>query len=116
MLRQRPIFVVMSRSMATVRRSPSKESFMRTLLKVVVLSLVTLIASAADAKTVQVGTCEPQMRAYSTITQAVSSVPAGSIVWVCPGTYAEQVTITKPLTLRGAGEGNEANRSEEHTS
>ena len=82
---------------------------MRTLLKVVVLSLVTLIASAADAKTVQVGTCEPHMQAYSTITQAVSSVPAGSIVWVCPGTYAEQVTITKSLTLRGAVAGNAAN-------
>ena len=43
---------------------------------------------------------------YNTISVAVSSVPAGSIIYVCPGTYAEQVVITKKLTLEGvAGNG-----------
>jgi hypothetical protein len=77
------------------------------------LSLVTsfalLILPAAVAKTVQVGTCQPSVQSYSTISQAVSSVPAGSTVLVCPGTYTEQVTITQPLTLQGVQSGNAAN-------
>jgi hypothetical protein len=40
---------------------------------------------------------------YPTIGQAVSSVPAGSTILICPGTYAEQVVITKNLTLQGVG-------------
>jgi hypothetical protein len=43
---------------------------------------------------------------YNTISTAVSSVPAGSLIYICPGTYAEQVVITKKLTLEGvAGNG-----------
>src|ERR1700683_4673256 len=43
---------------------------------------------------------------YPTISLAVSSVPAGSLIYICPGTYAEQVVITKKLTLEGvAGNG-----------
>src|ERR1700734_3580452 len=38
---------------------------------------------------------------YPTISLAVSSVPAGSLIYVCPGTYAEQVVITKKLSLEG---------------
>jgi hypothetical protein len=38
---------------------------------------------------------------YPTISQAVSGVPAGSTIYICPGTYAEQVLITKNLTLTG---------------
>ena len=51
-----------------------------------------------------------QLASYPTISQAVSGVPNGSTVQVCPGTYAEQVTISKPLTLIGiaSGTANEA--------
>jgi parallel beta-helix repeat protein len=50
--------------------------------------------------------CKPTVASYPTISQAVSSVPKGSTVYVCPGTYAEQVVITKNLTLTGlAGNG-----------
>lgn len=43
---------------------------------------------------------------YATISLAVSSVPAGSLIYICPGTYAEQVVITKKLNLEGvAGNG-----------
>jgi hypothetical protein len=38
---------------------------------------------------------------FSTISAAVASVPSNSTIFICPGTYAEQVTITKPLTLTG---------------
>src|ERR1700746_3129151 len=48
-----------------------------------------------------VGTCRPRLRSFATIQAAVSSVPAGSTVLVCPGTYPEQVTITQPLSLQG---------------
>jgi len=41
---------------------------------------------------------------YPTISQAVSGVPAGSTIYICPGTYAEQVVITKKLTLIGVAE------------
>lgn len=41
------------------------------------------------------------LASYPTISQAVSSVPAGSLIYICPGTYAEQVVITKKLTLEG---------------
>ena len=62
------------------------------------------------ASTVQVGTCLPNIQSYSTISAAVSAVPAGSTVEVCPGTYAEQVTISSPLTLVGitSGTSNQA--------
>jgi len=38
----------------------------------------------------------------------VSRVPAGSTVLVCPGIYAEQVVISKPLTLAGTSNGSSA--------
>jgi len=62
------------------------------------------------ASTVQVGTCIPNVQSYPTISAAVSGVSAGSTVEVCPGGYAEQVTITQPLTLIGlkVGTANQA--------
>jgi hypothetical protein len=53
-----------------------------------------------------VGTCRPRLRSFTTIQAAVSGVPAGSTVLVCPGTYPEQVTITQPLSLQGLADSN----------
>jgi hypothetical protein len=39
--------------------------------------------------------------AFRTIQSAVIAAPAGSTVVACPGTYAEQVVVTKPLSLQG---------------
>jgi nitrous oxidase accessory protein NosD len=39
--------------------------------------------------------------AYKTIGSAVKAAPAWGTVVVCPGTYHEQVAITKPLSLKG---------------
>jgi parallel beta-helix repeat protein len=59
-----------------------------------------LLAPAFGAATVEVGTCStfPQ---YSTIQAAVNSSPTGTLIYVCPGNYPEQVTINKNLTLQG---------------
>ena len=38
---------------------------------------------------------------YSTIQSAVDAASPGSTIHVCPGTYAEQVTITKPVQIYG---------------
>jgi len=81
-------------------------------LKALFLSLVCLVwgmflgAQPVVAATVQVGTCLPGVKSYSTIGKAVGSVTAGSTVKVCPGTYPEQVNIFKPLTLEGVQSGN----------
>jgi Right handed beta helix region len=40
---------------------------------------------------------------FNTIQSAVSAVPAGSVILVCPGIYKEQVTISKSLSLIGSG-------------
>lgn len=45
--------------------------------------------------------CKPTLASYPTISQAVSSVPSSSTIFVCPGTYPEQVVITKSLTIEG---------------
>jgi hypothetical protein len=39
--------------------------------------------------------------AFRTIQSAVGAAPAGGTVLVCPGTYHEQVVISKPLFLKG---------------
>src|SRR5215469_12285712 len=39
--------------------------------------------------------------AFRTIQSAVNAAPAGGTVVVCPGTYHEQVVISKPLSLKG---------------
>lgn len=38
---------------------------------------------------------------YNTIAAAVSAAEAGDEIDICPGTYPEQLIITKPLTLKG---------------
>src|SRR5215208_725074 len=48
--------------------------------------------------------CEASNAAYNTVDAAVQAATAGDTIRICPGTYAEQVVITKNnLTLRGAG-------------
>src|SRR6202007_2139833 len=60
-----------------------------------------LAAQPVVAKNFAVGTCKPKLPNFATISIAVSSVPPGSKIFVCPGTYAEQVVISQPLTLEG---------------
>lgn len=62
---------------------------------------VALASAPSYAATVAVGTCEKSLAHYSTIGAAISSVPAGSTIMVCPNSYPEQIVIDKPLTLKG---------------
>lgn len=42
-------------------------------------------------------------RPLSTIQQAVTNAPAGSVIFIAPGAYDESVSISKSLTLIGCG-------------
>ena len=68
----------------------------------VVLALAACFAvQSAQASTVAVGTCPTTYITFSTIQAAITAVPAGSIIKICPGNYYEQLSITKKLTLQG---------------
>jgi len=72
-----------------------------------VVSACVLTAGAPElraATTVIVGTCKVGTR-FTKIQDALNSTPAPTIVEVCPGTYPEQVTISKPVTLQGVPSG-----------
>jgi len=73
-------------------------------LKRVVL-LVGVIAAVYElplhAVSVAVGTCQPALPHFATIQAAINAAPQGGTVVVCPGTYAEQIAIFHPLTLKG---------------
>jgi len=81
--------------------------FCTLFLFTIALLLSTQATLFAGNVTVVVGpaTCQPRYAHFSTIQSAVSSVPTGSKVMVCPGTYPGQVVITEPLTLQGVTDG-----------
>jgi parallel beta-helix repeat protein len=72
------------------------------------LALIVLVTlgGQAFAATVAVGTCTTLVN-FATIQLAVNAVPANSTIKVCPGTYPEQILITKNLTLAGFDNGNQ---------
>jgi hypothetical protein len=68
----------------------------------VAAALLSAVSFAATSTTqFAVGSCEPNLQSYATISLAVSTVPPNSTILVCPGNYPEQVVITQPLTLHG---------------
>ena len=75
-------------------------------LRVVLVSIMTIAGlhgHSLFAVTVAVGppACQPSLVHFSTIQAAVTAVPSGSTVLVCPGTYPEQITISQTLNLKG---------------
>jgi hypothetical protein len=94
-------------SPSVVPKQNRGEIVMRRLRILFLLTAVLLFGThSVLAANFAVGTCEPALQSFSTISDAVAAVPAGSIVEVCPGTYPEQVTISKALTLEGITSGN----------
>lgn len=67
------------------------------------LLLLTLASAIPVAHAATVGNCQAGLRvnSYTTINQAITAAHAGETINICPGTYPEQLTITKPLTIRG---------------
>lgn len=63
-------------------------------------ALIAVVASVPVHAGIVVGACIAGTQ-YSTIQNAVDAAPSGSTIKVCPGGYAEQVVIDKPLTLEG---------------
>jgi hypothetical protein len=76
---------------------------MRRFQPVLAFLIVVVGGQSVNAATYNVGSC--RKGAFSSIQTAVSTVPAGSIIDVCPGTYAEQVTISQNLALQGISDG-----------
>jgi hypothetical protein len=78
---------------------------MRTLFLLATLPLFITRPAMANPS-VAVGNCKPKITSFSTIQAAVSTVSPGSTVFVCPGVYPEQVTISQPLNLQGIANSN----------
>src|SRR5438445_7997002 len=70
-------------------------------------AVMIVAASPAQAANYEVGTCIASLPKFGSIQLAVNSVPPGSTILVCPATYFEQVTISRPLTLRGVSSNNQ---------
>ncbi|MHB8215649.1 MAG: right-handed parallel beta-helix repeat-containing protein [Candidatus Sulfotelmatobacter sp.] len=63
------------------------------------LVLLLLCQSLFATTTYYVGSCHAG--AYETINAAVAAAATGSSILICPGTYAEQIIISKQITLHG---------------
>ncbi len=72
-------------------------------LSVAALLFFALGSVSANAAEIRVddNNAECPTAAFNTIQAAVNAANPGDTIRVCPGTYPEQVTITKPLIVRG---------------
>jgi len=74
--------------------------------RLLLATLSLLMAQPLLAATVQVGGCKSGLANYPTISAAITGASSGSTIDVCPGSYPEQLTITKSLTLTGVANGS----------
>lgn len=79
------------------------------ILRMCPLFFAVIAVASASAATVAVGTCMPKLVSFDSLTDAVQGVPPGGTILVCPGVYAEQITINRSLTLKGVSSGNSGN-------
>jgi Right handed beta helix region len=94
------LFVCRSSLAQLLTTSKLKITLQRNRRFLLMTAVLISLSSLAFSATVAVGTCT-NLAFYSSIQTAVNSVPAGSTIRICPGIYAEQVLITKKLTLTG---------------
>src|ERR1700674_4485514 len=73
----------------------------RVTLAATLIIFAGLRAQQLSASVVAVGTCVANVVQFTSIQAAVSAVPPGSTIKICPANYAEQVVINKNLTLVG---------------
>jgi parallel beta-helix repeat protein len=74
----------------------------RTLFTLVIAGIVLLcLQGMSTATTVAVGPCRPNLVTFTTIQSAVTQSPPNTTIDICPGSYPEQVSITKNVTLTG---------------
>jgi len=80
-----------------------KATFWTATIAVLWFGAAPAIAAIVVDQNTAVGapSCTGAATQYNTIQAAVSAAPSGATIEVCPGTYAEQVTIATPLTLKG---------------
>jgi hypothetical protein len=77
--------------------------FTRLLAKMFLLAgalLAVCLPPASATVTAYVGNCVSSTY-FNTISDALAATPAPNVVEVCPGTYPEQLLITKHVTLEG---------------
>jgi len=79
----------------------------KLLLRMMMFAVLALPSASWGVTNAVVGICNSGTQ-FSTIQAAVNAASAGSTVLVCPGQYAEQVTINKALTLNGLALGRSA--------
>ena len=83
-----------------------RQGFGVRVLFVIALSTCAAIPVAASGDPIVVDAnptpcTKPAATHFTTIQAAVDAASAGTTILVCPGTYAEQITISTALTLRG---------------
>ena len=66
---------------------------------------IAAMPAAHATSYIAVGTCLPNVTSLPTITAAIAAAGRNAIIKICPGTYNEQLTITKNLTFKGVTSG-----------
>ncbi|MBL9129784.1 MAG: right-handed parallel beta-helix repeat-containing protein [Verrucomicrobiaceae bacterium] len=87
------------RRLLGVSKSPAprwKGTFAGVLVCVLLFSMLLRTAFAAEVIQVKPG---------ESIQAALDAAPEGAVIKIAAGVYAERITITKPVTLEGAGDG-----------
>jgi parallel beta-helix repeat protein len=79
---------------------------MRVFKLAVCLGPVLCATPALATPKIAVGSCDPKLTSLPTISQAVTAIGPNGTIEICPGTYPEQVVITRSMNLTGLSSGN----------